>query len=477
MPRADRSPGSVLGKIVARKLADVATRAVERPLGSFCEALEPSTRSLEESLRQAGCGYILECKKASPSRGLLRANYDPAAIARAYAPIASGISVLCDAPFFQGSLDHLRAVRAAVDLPVLCKDFVVSSYQLYEAREAGADAILLMCSVLEPDELTRLHALAAELGLDALVEVHDAQELEEARSLGATLVGINNRNLETLAIDLSTTERLAPRVPAGTTLVSESGIHDHADVRRLRPLADGFLIGSALMAQPDPGRGAREIALGRVKVCGLTRPADARAAHAAGASYGGLIFAEKSKRRIDVEQARGVRAAAPALRWVGVFVDERPERVEQIAEDLDLAAVQLHGEEPAEQVAALRSAFAGQREVWKAVGVPENGGPLPRCAETGADRLLLDTAVRGQSGGSGQRFDWDRLREHPERGETILAGGLAPENAAEADELGAWALDVNSGVESAAGQKDAVRLEAFCAALRGVGRSSREEKA
>lgn len=453
----------VLERIVSAKRQAVSARKKEAPLESFSATLEPARRSLRKAIQSSSCGFVLECKRAAPSAGLLRRDYDPAALAQQYADVASGISVLTDEPFFQGHLSHLRAVSEAVALPVLCKDFVVDPYQIYEARQYGADAILLMLSVLEQHELRACLSVARQLEMDALVEVHDADELEQAVNVGARLIGINNRNLKTLAVSLETTLALAARVPAETVLISESGIRSRDDVRRLRGKVDGFLVGSSLMSRADLAHAARELAYGRVKVCGLTRGEDAQAAWRAGATYGGLIFAPRSPRRVGLRQAERVRGAAP-LRWVGVFVDAPAEEVLKVAVSLALGAVQLHGDESAEQLRWLRERLPESCELWKALRV--HGGQLPTSVEQAADRLLLDAYDAKQHGGSGRRFDWSLAAEHPERAALVLAGGLDPDNACEADQIGVWALDVNSGVERAPGVKDTAKLRRFFAALR-----------
>lgn len=455
---------SVLGEIVARKRIDVAARKEADPdLGE----VPVSDRSLFEALRAPRTGFVLECKKASPSRGVIRPFLDPVALAQEYAAVADAISVIVDTPYFQGELGWLTAVRAAVDVPVLCKDFVVDPWQVREARSLGADAILLMLSVLDDDEWRACAAEAAALGVDCLTEVHGLSEMERALELEAPIVGINNRDLKTLTIDLAVTERLAPRVPADRVVLCESGIFTHAHVRRLRGQANGFLIGTSLVASEHAGRTAREIAYGRLKVCGLTRPEDAAAAWAAGATWGGLIHAPESKRCVTPDQAAAVRAAAPDLRWVGVFVNAEPEMVAAKATALELSAVQLHGEESKEYVDALRPRLPDGCEVWKAVRIQ---GVIPSRSATGADRLLLDTYSDTARGGTGERFDWSLVARHDDPQRLILAGGLTPENAAEADALSVWALDVNSGVESAPGRKDAAQVRAFAESLRGAGR-------
>jgi indole-3-glycerol phosphate synthase len=198
---------------------------------------------------------IAECKRRSPSKGVLRASYDPVAIARSYAAAgAAAISVLTEPTFFDGSLAHLEAVRAAVRVPLLRKDFVVSEYQLFEARAAGADAVLLIVAALEPADLDRLGKRAASIGLDVLVEVHTADELDAALIQGARIIGVNNRNLRTLEVDVHASAALVDRIPPDVVAVSESGLRSAADLIRLRRLGyRAFLIGERFMAAEDPG--------------------------------------------------------------------------------------------------------------------------------------------------------------------------------------------------------------------------------
>jgi indole-3-glycerol phosphate synthase len=226
----------------------LATRAESRTVrpGAFRSALSRPDR----------VNIIGECKRRSPSRGVLRADYDPVAIARSYeAAGAAAISVLTEPTFFDGALEHLSAVRAAVTTPLLRKDFVVSDYQLLEARATGADAVLLIVAALNDEELRRLLRTARDLGLDPLVEVHDEEELARAIDAGADTVGVNNRNLRTLTVDVEASERLIAKMPSHVVAVSESGLKSGNDVKRLR--ASGyraFLIGERFMTSPDPGR-------------------------------------------------------------------------------------------------------------------------------------------------------------------------------------------------------------------------------
>lgn len=210
---------------------------------------------------RTGMRLIAEVKKASPSKGLIRPDFDPVSIARTYeAAGASCISVLTDEKYFQGHLDYLKAIREAVELPLLRKDFTVDAYQIFEARAAQADAILLIVAALSPSELSDFMALAGELGMASLVEVHTAEEMEIALEVGARLIGINNRNLQTFETTLDTSIELARCVPDDRILVGESGIFTRADVERLMGAGmDAILVGESLMREPDPGVKVREL--------------------------------------------------------------------------------------------------------------------------------------------------------------------------------------------------------------------------
>ena len=212
--------------------------------------------------RVGDIALIAEVKKASPSAGVIRDDFDAVAIARAYeAAGASCLSVLTDEHFFQGSLDYLKGIRAAVDLPLLRKDFIIDERQIVEAVEWGADAVLLIAAILDDDQLARLHALATDAGLAALVEVHDAAELRRVQAIAAPLIGVNNRDLKTFTVDLATTESLAAGLDTDTTLlVAESGIRTRTDVERLRDCgARAVLVGESLMREEEPRAKAREL--------------------------------------------------------------------------------------------------------------------------------------------------------------------------------------------------------------------------
>ncbi len=276
----------VLARICADKRDHIARRKRERPLSEVEAAARaaPAPRGFARALDAAaegGYGLIAEIKKASPSKGLIRADFDPPALAAAYAGGgAACLSVLTDEPYFQGRDEYLPAARAAAPLPVLRKDFMLDPYQVAEARALGADCVLLILAALEDGQAAELEAAAAERGMDTLAEIHDEAELERALRLDARLVGINNRDLRTMETDLSTTERLAPRVPPDRAAVCESGLRVPADLARAaRAGARRFLVGESLMREADVAAATRALLADPLPAGeGPAREAGARAA-------------------------------------------------------------------------------------------------------------------------------------------------------------------------------------------------------
>jgi indole-3-glycerol phosphate synthase len=252
----------ILQRIIATKHQEVAAAMARRSLATVQAAAsdQAPARGFEAALRSAIAGgraaVIAEVKKASPSKGVLREHFVPAEIASSYARHgATCLSVLTDEPFFQGSAAYLAQARAACDLPVLRKDFIVDEYQVHESRALGADCILLIVACLDDAQLATFESCALSLGMDVLVEVHDAAELERALRLKSPLIGVNNRNLRSFEVSLDTTLQLKPRLPAERVLVAESGILSRADVQRLRAAdVHAFLVGEAFMRAPDPGQ-------------------------------------------------------------------------------------------------------------------------------------------------------------------------------------------------------------------------------
>jgi indole-3-glycerol phosphate synthase len=258
----------LLGTIVAatRRIVEVRETARSAAVLAREQTRSPRGAAFEAALRgrSAATGparVIAECKRRSPSKGVLRSEYDPAVHARAYADAgATAISVLTEPAFFDGAPEHLREVRAAVDLPILRKDFIVSEYQLLEAAVWGADAALLIAGALTQSELKDLLQFAARLQLAAVVEVHDVEELRRALDAGSAIIGVNSRNLRTLTVDLGVLDHIAARLPREVVAVAESGIRSPEDLRRLSALGyHAFLVGERLISQPDPGAALREL--------------------------------------------------------------------------------------------------------------------------------------------------------------------------------------------------------------------------
>jgi indole-3-glycerol phosphate synthase/phosphoribosylanthranilate isomerase len=452
----------VLAKIVRDKYQWVEARKQQQPLNEFKDALTASDRSFYDALTQEQTVFITECKKASPSKGLIRDDFDLEYIASVYNNHANAISVLTDEKYFQGDFEFLPKVRSIAKQPILCKDFMVDTYQVYLARHYSADAILLMLSVLNDDEYRELAEVAHSLGMGVLTEVSNEEELHRAVGLDAKVIGINNRNLRDLSTDLNRTKELAPllrKLAPNAVVISESGIYTHQQVRDLATFADGFLIGSSLMAEENLELAVRKVTLGENKVCGLTHPDDAAKAYQAGAVFGGLIFVEASKRCVDLEAARLTMSGAP-LKYIGVFQNHNQSSVINAVKELGLYGVQLHGDESQQYVTELAGQLPEHVEIWKAYGVEDS---LPTLLDSHVSRHLLDAKVGTQTGGTGQVFDWQLIND---QSSVMLAGGLNPDNAQQAAALGCLGLDLNSGVETAPGKKDAEKLNQAFAAIR-----------
>ena len=424
---------------IRERVAHVDLEALPRSERSFFDALNGTNR------------FIMECKSASPSLGLIRDHYEPGAIARVYSRYASAISVLCEPERFGGDYDHLQTVALSTHLPVLCKDFTIDPIQVYAARYFGADAILLMMSIVDDETYSELKQLADSLGLDVLTEAITDEEVARATAFGVDVIGINNRNLHDLTIDLDRTAQLAPHIPAGKVIVSESGIRDNHTVRQLGAHANAFLVGSQLTGTPDIDRTCRELVFGTNKVCGLTTWSAAQAARAAGAVYGGLIFEEASPRTVSRETAQDIIAHEPDMSYVAV--SRRTTGWDELAfEGVD--ALQIHApyqgstEAELDLIASVR-AVAGERQVWRAIDMTAPHGPsLATALADAADMLILDSGP----GGTGTSFDWSTVPAAV-KDKALLAGGLNLSNLTDALRVGTLGLDLNSGVETN-GRKD-----------------------
>ena len=380
-----------------------------------------------DALTRPGLGAVAEVKRRSPSAGDLRPDADPARLARAFEQAgAAACSILVDERF-GGSWDDLRAARAAAALPLLAKGFFSRAEDLRTAKEAGADAVLLLLRDLDDATCTRLLAEAQALGLDALVEAHDAEELERTVALGAPVVGVNARDLSTFEIDRRTQLELVARVPRDRTVIAESGVHTRAQAAAAELAgADAVLVGSALMRAPDPPAKLREL-LSRplVKVCGLTRQEDVDVAAEAGADLLGFVLVEKSPRR-----AEAVLDVPETALSVAVFVAETAETPADL--------VQLY---------------------------PDDGGDV-----RGREALLLRDGepvarVLDQPWQGHDPEHWSAAADV--EGRVMLAGGLGPDNVGEAiAAVRPWAVDASSSLEREPGVKDHDKVRAWVAAAR-----------
>jgi indole-3-glycerol phosphate synthase/phosphoribosylanthranilate isomerase len=484
---------NVLTRIVDTKTAHIAALKQRFPEASLQPKI--SDRSLFDALKQPNAQYIFECKKASPSKGLIRPDFDVEAIADIYVKYAAGISVLTDEAFFQGDMDYIPKVRARVSQPILCKDFFIDPYQVKLAAHQGADAVLLMLSVLDDEQYKILALEAQKYQLDALTEVSNQAEMQRAIDLNAPIIGINNRNLRDLSTDLAMTELLAPQVPADRVVISESGIYHHGQVQRLNPLVDGYLVGSSIMAQEDIDLACRQLIFGNNKICGLTRIEDIQAAAQSGAVFGGLIFHPHSPRYIDLTSAKALinemKQRKVSLNIVGVFVNAQLNDMVSAAKALNLYALQLHGSETEADIAALTAKLSAENSdclIWKAISVDCQSGELG-SKPAGAARYLFDSKTTKQAadssnsdidsqlgapssvqfggtqfGGTGQAFNWQQTIDA--KNDAMLAGGLDADNAYEANQQGFYGLDFNSGLESSPGIKEASKIAKAFAALR-----------
>ena len=473
--------GGVVAEIAARRIADLEPElaAVGRARLDQAAAAAPAPRDLVERLARPGLHLIAEVKRRSPSAGPIAApDEDPVARALAYERGgASAISVLCEPHWFGGSIGDLAAVRAAVSLPVLAKEFVVDVRQLPLLRAAGADAVLLLAVLHPARRLSALVDAALDLGLEPLVEAHDVRELDRAIATRARMIGLNNRDLRTLDVDPERSVRLRGAIPDDRIAVAESGVREPATVAGWRAAGfDAALVGEALMCSADPAAAARAFVaagsfpvdpavagrLPMVKICGVVDPAGIHAAIRAGADAIGLNVVAGTPRALDLDEAASlaglVRATAPAgsrPRIVAVTADTDVDRLRAIVGAIDPDVVQLNAD--------VTPAFAASlgRPTWKALHLPATeptdvAGAAAAIVErgraflaAGVDRLLLDTAGGPHPGGTGTRsapaLAAAVARELP----VVLAGGLSPANVGPALlEVPAVGVDVASGVEA-----------------------------
>ncbi len=486
---------NVVAEIAARRREDLAPEFEHVPSDAELAAAPPP-RPIVERLAAPGLNLIAEIKRSSPSAGRIAAsNEDIVARARAYeAGGAAAISVLCEPHWFNGSIDDLRAVRTAVSIPVLAKEFVVDERQLAMVRAAGADLVLLLAVLHPRARLARLVERALALGLEPLVEAHDERELQTALATDARLIGINNRDLRTLEVDTHRADRLRALVPDDRLVIAESGARDVETVARWRALGfDAALVGEGLMRATDPTAAARSfVAAGRqpqdpanvarrpfVKICGVTDSTGALAAVRAGADAIGLNLVPGTPRALEIDEtvalAAVIRGAAPngaGPKVVAVVADPSGEHLAALTAAIDPDAIQFSGREPVAAVAA-----AG-REAWKVIHLPAEAPDRPAAAAgdaveaaraflaAGAATILVDTAGGPHPGGTGVRADPAIVAAVAREIPIVLAGGLSAANVAAAlREIPAVGVDVASGVETPRDPGERPRKDPFKVAL------------
>jgi indole-3-glycerol phosphate synthase/phosphoribosylanthranilate isomerase len=477
-----------LDRIVTQTHADLEVRKREVPLAELQQqAFEQSApRDLLKAFEpRSQVHLIAEVKRASPSKGMLAPHIDPVELARVYeANGAAAISVLTEPHFFLGSPAYLTAIKQAVNIPVLRKDFIIDEYQVYEARAWGADVILLICAILDDTQLRHLLHVANELGMRSLVEVHTLEEARRAIDAGAVVIGVNSRDLVTFQMNPYLIGEIRQIIPKDRVVVAESGIHTEADARRLaRYDVQAMLVGESLVVSDDVPAQMQMLLHGankstQVKICGLRTAEHVNTATQIGADMLGFIFHEPSHRFITLQQVRLVLQASesfmqpPARQCkpdlVGVFVNKEVDYINEVIEQVGLQYVQLHGTETPEFCQQIK------RPVIKALQVRSEADLQQiKSYQSVIWRLLLDTPTPNW-GGSGEAHDWDVARLASQAHRILLAGGLTPENVGAAiRQVRPWGVDVSSGVETD-GHKDSGKIGAFIRKVRAWDASASE---
>ena len=442
----------------------------------------------EAALRQQDFNFICEVKKASPSKGIIAEHFPYLDIAKEYEVAgAAAISVLTEPDFFKGDKKYLQEIASTVKIPVLRKDFIIDEYQIYQAKVWGASAILLICACLDVPTLTKFRELADSLGLSSLVEAHDEKEVQMAIDCGARIIGVNNRNLKDFTVDVQNSVRLRNLVQDDVIFVSESGLETPEDIQVLRDNNIGVaLMGETFMRSPNK---VEKLAYlygptyytPKVKMCGISKVETIPAVVEAKPDYMGLVFAP-SKRQVTVDQAKILveelhRGYAKkygsdtehdkndTIKTVGVFVNETVDNLVTIANEANLDAVQLHGDEDETFIQSLKERT--NVEVWKAVQI-RTAADAEKWIDSSADMLLFDAYHKDERGGTGEVFDWSSLDafERP----FMLAGGIDSTNVARAIRtVRPYGIDISSGIETN-GVKDDEKITAFTKIVKSIGR-------
>lgn len=436
---------NTLLNIIQYKKKWIQIHKLKKPLLSFYKDIQKSKKKFKASLEKNNPAFILECKQASPSEGILRSTFDIPKIIQIYNKYANAISIITENKFFKGSFKYLQKASQYTKKPLLCKDFFIDPYQIYYARYHQADAILLMMSILNDSQYIMMSKIAQEMNLDIITEVNNITELNRAISLNAEIIGINNRDLCDLSINLNKTRYLAPLIPLDRIIISESGIKNYKNVRKLSKHVNGFLIGTHLMRSRFLDLSIRRMIFGNNKVCGLTRYEDAYVAQKNGCIYGGLIFCHSSPRYITRHSCKKIISQVK-LKYVGVFCNAKLKKILSRVEQLSLSVVQLHGQENKKYIKKLRNLLPKHVKIWKALPIQ---GFFPKIKYLNINRYLLDN----QNGGTGIPFNWNLIQKK-DVSKMILAGGLNINNVFKASTLGFYGLDLNSGIEISPGIKN-----------------------
>ena len=469
-----------LQRIVEQTRLDLAQRKQVCPLAEMQQLAteqSPPRDMLKAFEPRSRIHLIAEVKRASPSKGLLAPHLNPIDLARVYeANGAAVISVLTEPHFFLGAPEYLTAIKETVKIPVLRKDFIVDDYQVYEARAWGADGILLICALLDDEQLCHLHQTASSLHMRCLVEVHSRAEAQRAINAGAAIIGVNSRDLVTFEMNPYLIGELRQIIPNDRVIVAESGINSLADARRLaRYDVQAMLVGESLVVSNDVPTQMQQLLQGanestQVKICGLRTPEHINAAIEAGADMLGFIFHKPSHRYIEPQQVRTILAESQSFMQppngekrpdlVGVFVNKDADYINEVADQIGLQFVQLHGNETPDFYQHIR------RPVIQAFPLHDQTDLeriKPHC--NSAWRILLDTPTPDW-GGSGKTHDWELAHVTAQSLPIILAGGLTPENVRAAiQQVGPWGVDVSSGVETNK-VKDTRKIRAFIERVR-----------
>lgn len=475
----------ILDTIVeATKIRVAKEKQVESPEAVKAAALAlPSDTGFpfEAALRQQDFNFICEVKKASPSKGIIAEHFPYLDIAKEYEVAgAAAISVLTEPDFFKGDKKYLQEIASTVKIPVLRKDFIIDEYQIYQAKVWGASAILLICACLDVPTLTKFRELADSLGLSSLVEAHDENEVQMAIDCGARIIGVNNRNLKDFTVDVQNSVRLRNLVQDDVIFVSESGLETPEDIQVLRDNNIGVaLMGETFMRSPNK---VEKLAYlygptyytPKVKMCGISKVETIPAVVEAKPDYMGLVFAP-SKRQVTVEQAKILieelhkqcinHYDTKVVKTVGVFVNETVDNLVAIANEVNLDAVQLHGDEDETFIQSLKERT--NVEVWKAIQI-RTAADTEKWIDSSADMLLFDAYHKDERGGTGEVFDWSSLDafERP----FMLAGGIDSTNVARAIRtVRPYGIDISSGIETN-GVKDDEKITAFTKIVKSIGR-------